>query len=263
MLFFQPHPLKRKLVEMLPFASSLCILAALATGSFALQSTASVSAAPDANKSRIYSSAISSIIAAVTPMLALIYFCPLYLLYRHSKRHPRTLNKVSGVRIQQYGPLIYIFLLFCSLAEVAVATWLLLQYKYNNNAPDSTTRTGVRFLLFAGCWTTVTSGTYTLFFLDPLWSRRPIASIGTQAVWVLVTWVFWVAGTGVLNRSLPPLFMNDSCQGVVYCGQLQTLFALSVLAILTLTFGMMVITWLVWSSVRYVRQPVVVRAPPI
>lgn len=104
MLFIVPHRLNRKLVEMLPFASSVCILAALATGSFALQSGANVSASLDANKSRMYSSAISSVIAAVTPMLALIYFCPLYLLYRHSKRHPRTLNKVSGLRIQQYGP---------------------------------------------------------------------------------------------------------------------------------------------------------------
>jgi len=251
------------LVEMLPFASSLCIIAALAIGSFALQSTTNFSASHDVAKSRMYSSAISSIIAAVTPMLALIYFCPLYLLYRHSKRHPRTFNKVSGLRIQQYGPFIYIFLLFCSLAQVADATWLLLQYKYNNNAPDSSTRTGVRFLLFAGCWTTVTSGTYTLFFLDPLWSRRPIASIGTQAVWVLVTWVFWVAGTGVLNKSLPSLFMYNSCEGIVYCGQLQALFALSVLEIITLTVGMVVMIWLVWRSARYVRQPVVIRVAPI
>ncbi|KIJ66835.1 hypothetical protein HYDPIDRAFT_85246 [Hydnomerulius pinastri MD-312] len=246
---------------MLPFASSLCILAALATGSFALQSSATVATAPDASKSRMYSSAISSVIAAVTPMLALIYFCPLYLLYRHSKRHPRPLNKVSGMRMQQYGPLVYIFLLFSSLAEVADATWLLLQYKYNNNAPDPIIRTGVRFLLFAGCWTTVTSGTYTLFFLDPLWSRRPIASIGTQAVWVLTTWVFWVAGAGLFNKALPRLFMSSSCEGVVYCGQLQTLFALSVLQILTLTFSMMVIAWLVWQSARNIRQPMVIRVP--
>lgn len=144
MSFFVSHRLNRKLVEMLPFASSLCILAALATGSFALQSSANVSASPDVSKSRMYSSAISSVIAAVTPMLALIYFCPLYLLYRHSKRHPRTLNKVSGLRIQQYGPrkcqtlvplmaaalwltrvlVIYIFLLFTSLAQVDSFTFV-------------------------------------------------------------------------------------------------------------------------------------------
>lgn len=76
---------------------------------------------------------------------------------------------------------------------------------------------------FSGCWTTVTSGTYTLFFLDPVWSRRPIASIGTQAVWVLVTWVFWVAGAGLLNKS-SRLFTTFSCDGVVYCGQLKALF---------------------------------------
>ncbi|KAI6042487.1 hypothetical protein EDC04DRAFT_2658382 [Pisolithus marmoratus] len=248
------------LVEILPFASSLCILAALATGSFALQSTAAVSSAPDVSKSRMYSSAISSIIAAVTPMLALIYFCPLYLLYRHSKRNPRPLNKMSGTRMQQYGPLVYVFLLFNSLAGIADATWLLLQYKYNNNAPDPMLRSGVRFLLFAGCWTTVTSGTYTLFFLDPIWSRRPVASIGTQAVWVLVTWVFWVSGTGLLDKS-SPLFTSFSCDEVVYCGQLKALFAVAVIEILTLTFGMLVIGWLVWQSARSIRQPMVIRLP--
>ncbi|KAJ8586997.1 hypothetical protein M405DRAFT_822404 [Rhizopogon salebrosus TDB-379] len=247
------------LVEMLPFASSVCILAALATGSFALQSSSTVANPPDISGPRMYSSAISSVIAAVTPMLALIYFCPLYLLYRHSKRHPRSINKVSGARVQQYGPLVYIFLLAVSLAEAADAIWLLLQYRFNNNAPDSVTRSGVRFLLFSACWTTVTSGTYTLFFLDPLWSRHPIASIGTQAVWVLVTWVFWVAGAGLFNNSFPRLFMHGSCDGVVYCGQLQALFALAVTQILTLTFGMFVITWLVWQSARSIRHPMVIR----
>ncbi|KIM64288.1 hypothetical protein SCLCIDRAFT_1213390 [Scleroderma citrinum Foug A] len=248
------------LVEMLPFASSLCILAALATGSFALQSNPAIASAPDVSKSRMYSSAISSIIAAVTPMLALIYFCPLYLLYRHSKRNPRPLNKTSGMKMQQYGPLVYVFLLFSSLAGVADATWLLLQYKFNNNAPNPMLRSGVRFLLFAGCWTTITSGTYTLFFLDPIWSRRPIASVGTQAVWVLVTWVFWVAGTSLLDKS-SPVFTTYSCEGVVYCGQLKALLALSVIQILTLTFGMCVIGWLVWQSARSIRQPMVIRLP--
>ncbi|KAG1863465.1 hypothetical protein C8R48DRAFT_708526 [Suillus tomentosus] len=247
------------LVEMLPFASSICILGALVCGSFALQSSPTISSAPDVSSSKIYTSAISSVIAAVTPMLALIYFCPLYLLYRHSKRHPRSINKISGARVQQYGPLVYVFLLAVSLAEVADATWLLLQFRFNNNAPDPITRSGVRFLLFSACWTTVTSGTYTLFFLDPLWSRRPIASIGTQAVWVLVTWIFWVAGAGLFNKSFPRLFMSGSCDGVVYCGQLQVLFALAVVQILTLTFGMLVITWLVWQSARSIRHPMVIR----
>ncbi|KAG6335671.1 hypothetical protein ID866_3405 [Astraeus odoratus] len=218
-----------QLVEMLPFASSLCILAALATGSFALQNSASIASVADVSKSRMYSSAISSIIAAVTPMLALIYFCPLYLLYRHSKRNPRPLNKMSGMRMQQYGPFVYVFLLFSSLAGVADATWLLLQYKFNDNAPNPTLRSGVKFLLFAGCWTTITS----------------VASIGTQAVWVLVTWVFWVAGAGLLNSS-SRLFTTFSCEGVVYCGQLKALFALSVIEIATLTFGMIVIGCTGW-----------------
>ncbi|KAG2118513.1 hypothetical protein BD769DRAFT_1482232 [Suillus cothurnatus] len=235
------------------FASSICVLGALACGTFALQSSPTVSSTPDVSNPRIYTSAISSVIAAVTPMLALIYFCPLYLLYRHSKRHPRSINKISGARVQQYGPRWFFILIPCCLV-VADATWLLLQFRFNNNAPDPITRSGVRFLLFSACWTTVTSGTYTLFFLDPLWSRHPIASIGTQAIWVLVTWVFWVAGAGLFNKSLPRLFMSGSCDGVVYCGQLQMLFGY-----LTLTFGMLVITWLVWQSARSLRHPMVIR----
>ncbi|KAG2149035.1 uncharacterized protein EDB93DRAFT_1084637 [Suillus bovinus] len=248
---------------MLPFASSICILGAFICGTFALQSSPTVSSVPDISTSRIYTSAISSVIAAVTPMLALIYFCPLYLLYRHSKRHPRSINKISGARVQQYGPLVYVFLLAVSLAEVADATWLLLQFRFNNNAPDPITRSGVRFLLCVSCWTTVTSGTYTLFFLDPLWSRRPIASIGTQAIWVLVTWIFWVAGAGLFNKSFPRLFMSGSCDGVVYCGQLQMLFdcQLTAFGSLTLTFGMLVITWLVWQSARTIRHPMIIRVP--
>ncbi|KAH7913778.1 hypothetical protein BJ138DRAFT_1145242 [Hygrophoropsis aurantiaca] len=238
------------MVDMLPVASLLCGILAWSTGALALQSDATTGTTQTDNKARMYSSAITSVIAAVTPMLALIYFCPLYLLYRHSKRNPRPINKVSGIRLQQYGPLVYIFLLFSSLAEIATASWLLLEYRFNANAFDPVLRTAVRFLLFSGCWTTVTAGTYTLFFLDPLWSRRPIASIGTQTLWILFTWGFWVAGAGLLNKALPRLFMSGSCDGVIYCGQTQALFALSVLEILTLTFGMMVVVWLVLQSAR-------------
>lgn len=53
--------------------------------------------------------------------------------------------------------------------------------------------------------------------------------------------------------------MGGSCDGVVYCGQLQMLFALAVVQILTLTFGMLVITWLVWQSARSIRHPMVIR----
>ncbi|OAX41484.1 hypothetical protein K503DRAFT_685322 [Rhizopogon vinicolor AM-OR11-026] len=246
---------------MLPFASLICVLAALATGSFAIQNSLRAASAPDISAPRMYSSAISSVIAAVTPMLALIYFCPLYLLYRHSKRHPRSINKLSGARVQQYGPLVYVFLLAVGLAEVADATWLLLQYRFNNNAPDTITYSGVRFLLYVSCWTTVTSGTYTLFFLDPLWSRHPIASIGTQAIWVLVTWVLWVAGAGLFNKSLPRLFMRGSCDGLLRCACIQVVCVslLIILNSLTLTFGMLVITWLVWQSARSIRHPMVIR----
>ncbi|EGO24249.1 hypothetical protein SERLADRAFT_369483 [Serpula lacrymans var. lacrymans S7.9] len=194
----------------------------MTTGSLAIPSDPTPSW-PEPNtgisKSQNYATATSTVIAVVAPMFALIYFCPLYLLYRHSKRHPRPINKVSGARLQQYGP-------GMKINKCSSALWLLLQYRFNDNQPSPMTRNGIRLLLVASCWTTVTAGTYTLFFLDPLWSKHPIASIGAQAIWVLITWTFWIAGAALLSES-----------------------------ILTLTLGMLTIIWLAWGSTRDIRRP--------
>ncbi|EIW84407.1 hypothetical protein CONPUDRAFT_120257 [Coniophora puteana RWD-64-598 SS2] len=178
-----------------------------------------------------YAQTTAAVIAGVTPMLALIYFCPLVLVFRHAKRHPRAVNKVAGARVQVWAPMVYGFLVLSSLAEVALAAWLLLQFRFNGNAPNISVITGVRVLLFAGCWTLTTAGTYALLFLDPAWSRRPIASVGAQALWILATWAAWVVGAALLNRGAPQLFAGvgvgagqEACAGVVYCGQVKTLF---------------------------------------
>ncbi|EGN92388.1 hypothetical protein SERLA73DRAFT_65845 [Serpula lacrymans var. lacrymans S7.3] len=228
----------------------------MTTGSLAIPSDPTPSW-PEPNtgisKSQNYATATSTVIAVVAPMFALIYFCPLYLLYRHSKRHPRPINKVSGARLQQYGPAVYVFLVFSSLAEAAIVSWLLLQYRFNDNQPSPMTRNGIRLLLVASCWTTVTAGTYTLFFLDPLWSKHPIASIGAQAIWVLITWTFWIAGAALLSESV----IEGSYEDLVYVyrGQTKAILALAIVEILTLTLGMLTIIWLAWGSTRDIRRP--------
>jgi len=188
-------------------------------------------------------------------MLALIYFCALFWSFRHSQRHPRPLNKLSGVRLQRYGPVVYAFLVFGSLAETAVAAWLLLQYRFNNNYPSVATRTGIRFILFCACWTVMTAGAYTLLFLHPVWSKHAISSIGAQAIWIFMTWLFWIFGAAIVNSDLPGLLATGLCDGLVYCGQIQALFALAVLEILTLTMGMVTVMWLAWQSGRDILRP--------
>jgi hypothetical protein len=84
---------------------------------------------------------------------------------------------------------------------------------------------------FSGCWTTLTAGAYTILFLHPTWSKYAISSIGAQAIWILLTWFIWVTGAAILNSALPHLIAGGSCMGLVYCGQIQSLFGTTIVHI--------------------------------
>lgn len=58
-----------------------------------------------------------------------------------------------------------------------------------------------------------------------------MSSIGTQAVWILTTWFLWIFGAAIVNLALPRLLVNGSCAGLVYCGQIQTLFGVCFLGL--------------------------------
>ncbi|KII89721.1 hypothetical protein PLICRDRAFT_39865 [Plicaturopsis crispa FD-325 SS-3] len=216
----------------------------------------SISLATAASSGNHTSTTLTAVLSAVTPLLALLYSCALYLVYRYGKKHPKPLNKTSGRRLQQYAPGVYALMVFSSLAEIAVASWLLLQFRLNDNSPNSSLRIGSRMLLFSACWTALTAGAYTFLFMHPIWSQHAISSIGAQATWVIVTWIFWIVGAAVLNGSQPHLFTEATCAELVYCGQIQTLVALGVVQILALTLGMLTIMWLAWQSTRsIIRTP--------
>jgi len=84
----------------------------------------------------------------------------------------------------------------------------------------------MQLLRFSACWTTITAGMYTVLFLHPVWSKYSISSVGAQATWILLTWLIWVTGAATLNAALPRLLVGDSCMGLVYCGQIQSLFGM-------------------------------------
>lgn len=226
----------------------------LATGSFSTgfprPSSFPIPEALISTRTSYLTSTTTSLTACLTLMIALSYLVALSWAYKYARNNPKALNKTSGVRLQRYAPPVYIFLVLSSLIEVAIASWLVLQYRFNHNYPNVQTRTGARLLLFSACWTVLTAGTYTLLFLHPTWSKHPVSSIGAQAIWVFVSWLFWIVGSGILNSAVPSLLVKGSCRGVVYCGQLRALFAIAVLESLILTGGMVTLTWLVWQSAR-------------
>lgn len=81
---------------------------------------------------------------------------------------------------------------------------------------------------FASCWTTMTAAAFSILFLHPAWSRHPISSIGSQGIWIVVSWVHWVVGAGLLNSAAPGVFGKRACGDVVYCGQIRALYGKSI-----------------------------------
>ncbi|KDR68593.1 hypothetical protein GALMADRAFT_256869 [Galerina marginata CBS 339.88] len=188
-------------------------------------------------------------------MIGLMYLAVLSWTYRYAQTNPRGLNKASGVRVQKYAPAVYVFLVLSSLMEVAFASWLILQYRFNNNYPNFEARNGVRLLLFASSWTALTAGAYTVLFIHPTWSRHPVSSVGAQAIWIFVTWLFWVVGAGLVNSAVPTLLGRGTCDAVAYCAQIRGLFGVAVVESLTLSAGMLVMLWLAWQSARSAMEP--------
>ncbi|KAF9556029.1 hypothetical protein CPC08DRAFT_711509 [Agrocybe pediades] len=219
------------------------------------QDLAAAAADEAASRTAYLSSTITSLIACVVPMIGLMYLCVLSWTFQRARRDPRPVNKASGVRLQRWGPVGYVVLVLSSLVALAFSSWLILQYRFNHNYPNVLTRNGVRLLLFTSSWTTLTAGTYTLLFVHPTWSMHPVASIGSQAIWTFVTWLFWVVGAGVLNASVPGLLDGGRCVEaaavMVYCGQMRGLFGVAVVQSLMLSAGMLGMLWLAWQSARF------------
>lgn len=186
----------------------------------------------------------------------MMYLVVLSWAYQYAGKYPKALNKTTGVWLQKYAPVAYIFLVLSSLTETAMSSWLVLQYNFNHNYPNIEMQTGARLLLFTSTWTSLTAGAYTLLFLHPAWSKHPVASVGAQAIWVFVTWLFWVVGASIVNKSVSALVDEKVCGSVAYCAQIRGLFAVAVIESFTLTAFMVVMLWLAWQSTRYAREPV-------
>ncbi|KJA16178.1 hypothetical protein HYPSUDRAFT_301973 [Hypholoma sublateritium FD-334 SS-4] len=212
---------------------------------------------PIASRISYLTSTTTTLIACIVPIIAIMYILLLSWTYQYSQRNPRPLNKTSGLRLQKYAPGVYVFLVLTSLSEVALASWLVLQYRFNHNYPTVQFRTGTRLILFTSVWTSITGGAYTLLFLHPSWSKHPVSSVGAQAIWVFTTWLFWVVGVSIVNPSVANLLDKGSCEIVAYCSQIRGLYGVALVEIFTLTIGMAIMIWLAWESARYSVGPAI------
>ncbi|KAJ7196849.1 hypothetical protein GGX14DRAFT_504672, partial [Mycena pura] len=172
-------------------------------------------------------SGLTSILACLIPALAFAYVAGVFWTLNYANRRKAPLGILMSQGSHRYAPIAYSFLVISGLVIIAIPAWVLLQYSVHHNYPNVDTRTAMRLGLFTACWTSVTAATFTILFVHPTWSRHPISSIGTQSIWILLTWAFWIASAAVLNSALPQLFNKDVCQQVVYCHHIQAIFSAS------------------------------------
>ncbi|KAJ3793633.1 hypothetical protein GGU11DRAFT_383597 [Lentinula aff. detonsa] len=172
------------------------------------------------------SSNLTSIISFLATIFGVLYFSTLLWVINLSRVQPRAFKRESSRHLQRYAPFVYVFIVINSLAEAACAFWLLVHYIHQQSFPSSSSRTALQLIIFCSCWTMSTAGVFTILFIHPTWSTHPLASVGTQVIWVILTLCVWVAGTTVLVCKLPTQFLDQNCISLAYCGQMRALFGL-------------------------------------
>ncbi|KAH7871570.1 uncharacterized protein C8R40DRAFT_543322 [Lentinula edodes] len=216
-----------------------------------------------------FSSNLTSIISFLATIVGVFYFSMLLWVVNLFRTQPRVFKRDYSRHLQRYAPcelcllfartaafscdlviiatsgVVYVFMVINSLVEAACASWLLVQYIHQQSFPDSPSRSALQLIIFCSCWTLFTAGFLTILFMHPTWSTHPVASVGSQTIWVIVTSGLWVAGVTILACELPA-----QCISVAYCGQIRALFAFSLLETIVLMGAMLTILWIVRQSVR-------------
>ncbi|KAJ6512676.1 hypothetical protein C8R45DRAFT_961060 [Mycena sanguinolenta] len=214
-----------------------------------------MSVPPDPDEASNLTSGLTSVLACMIPVLALAYIGGVFWTLDYANRRRNPLNKTSSLGWHGYAPVAYALIVISSLVVVAIPSWIILQYSLYRNYPNAEARIGMRLVLFSACWTSVTAATFTILFVHPKWTKHPLSSVGTQSIWALLTWTFWLASALVLNHAIPQLFDKDTCQRLVYCGHIRAIFAFSVLEIAIFTGEMAIMMWLAWRCAREVWHP--------
>ncbi|KAJ7081839.1 hypothetical protein B0H15DRAFT_853755 [Mycena belliarum] len=214
----------------------------------------------DPDQASNLTSGLTSILSCLIPVLAFLYIGGVFWTLDYAQRTRGPLEKMVAPLKHRYAPIAYAVVVLTGLVVIAIPSWILLQYSLQQNYPNIEARTAMRLVLFTACWTTVTAATFTILFVHPTWSKHPISSVGTQSIWMLFTWTFWVASAAVLSHAVPELFKKDACQNLVYCNHIRAVFAFSLLEIVVFTAGMVTMMWLAWRCAREVWNPSPIRS---
>ncbi|EMD31486.1 hypothetical protein CERSUDRAFT_100342 [Gelatoporia subvermispora B] len=124
-------------------------------------------------------------------------------------------------------------------AQMCISAWLIAQFNHTTIYPNVGTRSGIRLILWASCWTFVTSTVFVVVLVHPHFRRHRLTEAGPHMVWLMQTWAYWVASVATLNRALPLMDVRTTCAGSVYCGPLRAVFLLAMMEMALLSLHML------------------------
>jgi hypothetical protein len=146
--------------------------------------------------------------------------------------------------IRRGHPIIFGLMVFFAIIELSISAWLVSRFNANHNFVSTTERDRVRYLLFLSCWTVFFSFLYLVLFLHSASTGSTLTSVGSHAIYLFITWLFWTAGAAAITETLGGGLNCSNNKRFVYCGQLNALMAFA---------------WIEWSVVTVAFAFVLVR----
>jgi len=146
--------------------------------------------------------------------------------------------------VRRGHPILLAVIIFFSIIEGALATWLTVRYNQHHNWSSIAERNDARFLTFTSWWTVIVS-----FFIGALFwhnaSGSVLTSVLAHVVVLGLTWIFWTAGAAAITAAIGGGYNCSRIDfQVTYCNQLNALMG----------FG-----WTVWLFVTVALFIVIVR----
>lgn len=132
-----------------------------------------------------------------------------------------------GQHQKKRHPAIFGLLAFVSFIVAVIASTLTTDFNNKGNAQSSAITGAVRYSVFVGWWTFLFSIVYLVLFL--VGKGGVVTSIAGHAIWIVLTWIFFLAGAGAVTGSMHGA-QNCSTSDLRYCGSMEALMAFSWIA---------------------------------
>jgi len=124
----------------------------------------------------------------------------------------------------------FVVIVVFAIIVLAISAWL--TERYGSNYPFTTERDRVHFLLFCSVWTIVLSPIFPTLLL--LGVAEILTGIAAHAIFLFLSWVFWLSGAAAITASLDNV---PTCRFFLFCSHLSALEAFAWIEWIVLTFG--------------------------